>query len=150
MTNLFLKVDKDLFNKGLNPTEILVLAQITEFNTNTGDCFISDEALANQFGVSAKTISRTIAALEEKGLIIKETKNVKGGKERHIKIPQRTICPLTTDNLSIDKGQIYSIKDNIKDNIKDKISEEIPKEEKIDYKKEAIHSLTNSDGSFKM
>ena len=57
---------------------------------------------------------------------------------------------MTTDNLSIDKGQIYSIKDNIKDNIKDKISEEIPKEEKIDYKKEAIHSLTNSDGSFKM
>ena len=145
MSNLFLKVDKDLFTKGLNPTEILILAQIIEFNTNTGDCFISDEALASQFGVSAKTVSRAIAALEEKGLITRETKNVKGGKERHIKIPQQTICPLSNVNLSIVKGQNDFIKDNIKDNKKENIMDD-----KVEHKNDIIHSLSNSDGSFKM
>lgn len=43
MANVFLKVDKDLFKLGLNPTQILILAQVIEFNTNTGDCFISNE-----------------------------------------------------------------------------------------------------------
>jgi hypothetical protein len=31
MTNKFLKVDKDWFKLGLNPTEILIIAQIAEF-----------------------------------------------------------------------------------------------------------------------
>ena len=66
MAKVFLKVDKDLFSKGLNPTEILILAQIIEFDTNTGDCFISDKQLAEQFGVSIKTVSRAIEALENK------------------------------------------------------------------------------------
>lgn len=42
MTNYFLKVNKDLFSLGLTPIEILILAQIMEFNNNTGDCFISN------------------------------------------------------------------------------------------------------------
>lgn len=142
MTNLFLKVNKDIFKLGLNPTEILIIAQVMEFNTNTGDCFISDKALAESFGVSEKTISRTLKALEEKGYITRDTKSVKGGRERHIKVNQdkleeqltkdkltldgdiqRTICLLSMDNLSIDKGQNDFIKDNIQDNSKDNFNE---------------------------
>lgn len=143
MTNLFLKVNKDLFKLGLNPTEILILAQIMEFNTNTGDCFISDKVLAENFGVSEKTISRSIKALEDKGLIKRDTKAVKGGKSRHItvnaaKIEEQLttdkmsidnnnngqIVPYTTDKMSIVKGQNDLIKDNIKDkNLKDKYGE---------------------------
>ncbi len=134
MANYFLKVDKDLFKLGLNPTEILILAQVMEFNTNTGDCFISDKVLAENFGVSDKTISRTIKSLEEKGFIVRDTKNVKGGKERHIRVNlkalttdkmtvdggiQPTNCPLATDKLSIDNRQNDLIKDNIKDKEKD-------------------------------
>lgn len=145
MTNVFLKVNKDLFKLGLNPTEILVLAQVIEFNTTTGDCFISDKALAEAFGVSDKTISRTISALEDKGFIVRDTRSAKGGKIRHItaninKIEevlttdkmsienntQQTKCPLTTDKLSFDNGQNDLIKENIKDNQKEKIKEKTP------------------------
>ncbi len=113
-----------------------------EYNTNTGDCFISDKALAEAFGVSDKTISRTMSALEEKGYIVRDTKSTKGGKVRHILLntsrieeelatdkmsiaenSQETICPLATDKLSLGKGQNDLIKDNIKDNLKDNLLE---------------------------
>ncbi len=86
MTNVFLKVNKGLFSMGLNPTEILILAQIIEFQTNTGDCFISDNQLASMFGVSESTIKREVKKLEDLGFITRETKNIKGGRERHIKV----------------------------------------------------------------
>jgi DNA-binding transcriptional MocR family regulator len=126
-----------------------------EYDTNTGKCFISDATLAEAFGVSAKTISRAIGNLEAKGFIKRETKNVKGGKER-IMMPviaaiekaltkdnlsidedqpqsaQGTKCPLTTDNLTLDKGQNDLIKDNIKDNQKDNNSVLLPKGNKTE------------------
>jgi predicted transcriptional regulator len=68
-----------------------------EFQTNTGDCFISDKQLASMFGVSERTISRTIKDLETKGFIVRETKNVKGGRERHLII--------TMDKMSVINGQ---------------------------------------------
>ena len=86
MANTYLKVDKGLFGTGLNPTEILLLAQFMEFERTTGDCFISDLTLANNLCVSESTISRAIKTLESKGYIKRETKNTKTGKERHIKV----------------------------------------------------------------
>lgn len=154
MTNLFLKINKDIFKLGLNPTEILILAQAMEFQTNTGDCYISNDTLAEQFGVSSKTISRALGTLEEKGFITRNTKNIKGGKERHMtvnisnieaaltkdnlsvvneesKVSQGTKCPLTRDNLSFDKGQNDSIKDNRIDNLKDNSMEVSAKAETL-------------------
>ena len=165
MTNLFLKVNKDLFKLGLNPTEILILAQIMEFNNNTGDCFISDKALAENFGVSEKTISRSIKALEDKGLIKRDTKAIKGGKSRHItviaaKIEEQLttdkmsidnnnngqIVPYTTDKMSVVKGQNDLIKDNIIDNnIKDNIREALTAsavKSSIDYPVITVSQLT--------
>lgn len=145
MTNYFLSVNKDLFKLGLNPTEILVLAQVMEYNRTTGNCFISDKVLAEMFGVSDKTISRTMKALEERGFIARATKSVKGGKERHITVNinnieqalskdkmtvdsdiQQTKCPLSKDNLSVDKGQNDLIKDNRIDNLKDNYRNLLP------------------------
>jgi predicted transcriptional regulator len=79
-----MKVNKDFYTLGLKPIELLVYCQVVEFNTNTGDCFISDKVMADNFNVSEKTVSRALEALELKGLIRRETKNIKGGKERHI------------------------------------------------------------------
>lgn len=86
MTNKFLMVNKDLFGWGLSPIEILIVSQVMEYQRTTGDCFMSDQALAALFGVSASTVSRALAALEEKGLLQRETKNIKGGRERHMRI----------------------------------------------------------------
>lgn len=84
MTNNFLMVNKDLFGCGLSPIEILITAQIMEYQRTTGDCFISDSTLADLFGVSSSTVSRALAALEKRGILYRETKNIKGGKERHM------------------------------------------------------------------
>ena len=105
MSNLFLKVDKNLFNKGLNPTQILIIAQIEEFMRNTGDCHITDAQFAEMFGMSEKTISREIKKLCEMGLIQKKTKNIQHGKQRNL--------TLTTDNLSIVKSNETSTTDNL-------------------------------------
>lgn len=135
MTNNFLKVNKDFFKLELNPTEILILSQIEEYNRTTKDCFMSDEAFAAQFGVSKSTISREMKVLESKGFITRETKNVKGGKERHIHINFNNIeSALTNINLTLDGSQqtsnclLTNVKlpivnkqnDSIKENIKEK------------------------------
>ena len=144
MTNLFLKINKDLFRLNLNPTEILILAQAMEFHINTRDCFISDKQLASQFGVSESTITREMKKLESLGYITRNTKNVKGGKVRHIKVNldkieesittinlsvdddsqqnlQQSNCLLTTINLPIVNKQNDIIKDNSVDKRKDNI-----------------------------
>lgn len=84
MANEFLMVKKDLFKLGLNPTELLVLSQVMEYTRNTGDCFMSNKTLADNFGVSEKTISRTVEALEKKGFIERNTISTRGGKVRHM------------------------------------------------------------------
>lgn len=153
----YLQVNKDFFKLGLNPTEILTLSQVAEFERNTGDCFMSDSYLAERFGVSEKTISRALKVLEDKGFIKRETKNVQKGKERHIHIqldkieqalPKDKMSVVksddeisTTDKMSVaegtncplPKGQNDLIKDkNIKDNIiKDKSNDDVPEAEEI-------------------
>ena len=124
MTNKFLSVNKDLFKLKLNPTEILLLAQVMEYNRTTGDFFMGDDVLAENFGVSSKTISRSLKALEEKGYICRATKNTKGGKERHItsnitviedtlkKIEEQT----AKDKLTVDGGEKEEAKDSQRTN----------------------------------
>jgi predicted transcriptional regulator len=143
MTNLFLRISKDLFKLKLNPTEILILAQVIEFQNNTGDCFISDKALAEKFGVSESTIKREIKNLDDLGFITRFTRSVKGGKERHITANMNKIeealsklkltlddankvqnDPCTKLNLTLVKEQNDTIKDNLKDNtLKDNLYE---------------------------
>ena len=178
MTNLFLSVNKDLFKLGLNPAQILIIAQIMEFEKNTGDCFISNERLAEQLGVSASTIKREMKKLEDDGFIIRETKNIQKGRERHIRtnaarlnlsfveeqqkdaakvnltLPQRSFC-------SLRKAQFDPIKDKREKNnvLKDNLCglfqpsvENIPQGPTTPKEKkvrEVVKTSTDSNGAFK-
>lgn len=138
----FLAINTDFFKLGLNPTQLLILSKVDELNRNCGDCYITDESLAELFGVSKSTISREIKALDGKGFLIKETKNIKGGKERHMKVnftnvkmtidssekasqedTQTSNCLLSNVNLPIVNKQNDFIKENIKENKKENIRE---------------------------
>lgn len=146
MTNVFLQVNKNLFGSGLSPIEMLVLSQIEEFDRNTGDCFISNATMAKNFNVSEKTIARTLDSLEDRGLIIRNTKNCQKGKERHITLAkdkmtladetkesakdkmtlaEQTKCPLR-------KGQNDTIKDN---------TNKIREKDNIGFDEESLASL---------
>lgn len=114
MSKSFLMVDKDLFKLGLNPTELLVYSQIAEFNRTTGDCFISDKAMADKFGVSDKTISRALTALESRGLIKRTTKNVQKGKERHITVDLAKLEAIL-EELAKDKKSVAGSTDSTSD-----------------------------------
>ena len=85
MSNLFLQVSKDLFGKGLNPTELLVLSQIIEFERNNRECFMTDAQFAENFGVSAKTISRALDKLETLNYIERRTTTQASKRIRVIK-----------------------------------------------------------------
>lgn len=143
MTNTHLQINKDLFNLGLNPTEIIILAQVMEWNRTTGDCFESDKSFAGKLSVSERTISRAMTELENRGFITRHTKNVKGGRERHIILhlnkieealttdkksvvedSQQTNCPLSTDKITVVNRQNDFIKENIKEKRKDNSSDE--------------------------
>lgn len=110
MTNTFLAVNKDLFNLKLNPTEILVLAQIMEFQRNTNDCFISNKKLAEQFGVSESTIKRALDKLETLGFIVRDTTPSQKGKERHMKVNLNKIEEAAKANLNLAEDDEKSAK----------------------------------------
>lgn len=131
MTNVFLKVNKDLFKLGLNPIEVLLLAQIIEFNTTTGAFFMSDKALAEMLSVSESTVSRAVRNLESQGFIKRETKNTQSGRTRTITVNMSQIDAAANSNLNVGNSQNdcsanvnltvrNKQNDFIKDNIKDK------------------------------
>ena len=119
MTNIFLKVSKDLFKANLNPTEILILAQIIEYQTNTSQCYITDDQMAEQFSISSKTVSRALDRLEAAGFITRDTKTVASKRTRKIIFNQsvfeqtvregqndslevkQTICPKVMDKMTL-------------------------------------------------
>jgi DNA-binding transcriptional MocR family regulator len=94
MTNLFLKVNKDLFSIGLAPIEILIVAQVLEYQTKGMECFESDESFAKDFGMSVSTVSRAIGALKKRGILGAETKNIQRGKLRYLTVNTATIDDL--------------------------------------------------------
>lgn len=130
----FLKINKALFKQGLNPTQILIVAQVMEFERTTGDCFISNDKLAEDFGVSVSTIKRDIAKLEEMDILVRNTKSVQKGKERHMSInytrlkmnlPEKSTklkmnLP-ESSNCTLRKEQNEPIKEKVKDNNKIKV-----------------------------
>lgn len=98
MSNLFLKVDKDLFKIGLSPIEILIVAQVLDFQLKKMDCYISNESFAKDFSMSEKTVGRAIKSLEDKGILSRQSTNTRNGKLRYMTI--------NTDKITeISKGQ---------------------------------------------
>ena len=174
MTNLFLKVNKDLFKLGLNATEILILAQIMEFDTNNMVCYMTNEQFAAMLAVSERTVSRALNdTLQAKGYITIINPKSKsrsfqlnrsvieahlrqiGLEEEHRQNVQDNI-----DNLSNKHRQNDLIKDNKKINIKDNGVMNQPQAAdiitladaprgKVEAVKEVMKTSTNSNGGFK-
>ena len=168
MTNLFLKINKDLFGIGLAPIELLIVAQVLEYQTKELDCFESDESFSKDFGVSQSTVSRAISNLKKKNIIVANTKNTQKGKLRYLTVLTSTIeecrkrqndnCESSDEvrnsqidscgnvNLTFSNKQNDSIKDNIKDNIKkDNCKSNNSKVETI---VDIVKNSTNSNGEF--
>ncbi|MBR5287722.1 MAG: helix-turn-helix domain-containing protein [Clostridia bacterium] len=72
----FLAVEKQWLGSGLDSLELLIIAQIAEYQRQKWPCYVTDKQLAQLFGVSDRTICRYLEALEEKGVLIRETKTV--------------------------------------------------------------------------
>jgi DNA-binding transcriptional regulator YhcF (GntR family) len=162
MSNLFLKVNKDLFKLGLNPTELLILAQIMEFDTNNKTCYMTNEQFAKELNVSEKTVQRALNdTLEDKGYI---TIINPRSKNRSFQLNKSVIedklgqidqdkehgqnVQDNMDKMSNQHGQFDPIKDNKKINIKDKETIEPPRG-KVEAVREVMKDSTSSNGEFK-
>ena len=159
VTNPFLKVDKYLFSLGLDATEILIVAQILEYQNKGLECYISNETFAEWFGISESTIKRRMANLEAKNIIKRNTKNVQKGKERYLTVLIEAPDSSTKvkknfvegSNCSLRKEQNEPIKDNNeKINIKDNGVIDQPAADRITLVAEMVRNSTGPKGEFKM
>lgn len=136
MDNNFLTVNKDYLNYNLKSIDILIIAQIEEFERNKLSCYITNQQFANMFGESERTINRVIKKLEELNIIKKQTTYIKGSgrgnRQRILSInnTKKWKCQNGTTKMDVPnlqngsaknaqwKCQNGTIKDNIKENIK--------------------------------
>lgn len=154
MSNLFLKLNKDLFKLGLNPTELIILAQIMEFDTNGMICYMTNEQFAAMLTVSERTVSRALNdTLQAKGYITIVNPKSKSRSFR-----------LNRDVIEAELGQIDSVEEhrqNVQENmdslsnqhrqndpIKDKEKDNIIKD-KVTSVREVMKDSTSSQGKFK-
>lgn len=135
----FLAVDKNLLGKGLQPIDILILAQIQEFE-RSNECYVTNQQFAEWFGVSTKTIERALDRLEELKYISRDTKTIgdngQKSKQRKLKTEKATdiltlpsekqpsFCPEATVKMSESNRQNDAIKENLKDNLKENLLRE--------------------------
>ena len=130
MSNLFLQVDKDFLGKGLKPIDILILAQVKEFERNKCECFLTNEQFSEMFGDSVRTVARSLDRLEEMKLIKRDTKYIDGNgranRQRVIKSgnakktrPKKMVVPNVDDGSA--KSEEWSCQnDTIKEKEKEK------------------------------
>ena len=91
MENVFLAVDKRYLGKNLKSVDILILAQIEEFQRNGKPCYVTNQQFSDMFGESESTIKRSLDKLEEMNLIKRTTVYV-DGNGRATKQRVITVC----------------------------------------------------------
>jgi hypothetical protein len=85
-------IPKEVYlHKGLNPTEKLLLAEISSFAKN-GTCFASNEHFSEFLGISKGHVSKLVTKLVRMDLIKVDLVYKKGTKE----VEKRTITPILT------------------------------------------------------
>lgn len=86
-TKIFWRVYKDLSKvQGIDSSlEMLIVAQVLEWESNNRECFESDASMAEHFRASESTVSRAIKKLVDKGLLTKTLKNTQTGRIRILK-----------------------------------------------------------------
>ena len=94
MENTFLAINKKYFGLGLKSIDILIIAQIEEFQRNGCDCYVTNKQLSDMFGESEPTIKRAIAKLEELNIIKRKTTfiegNGRGNRQRILSINDKS------------------------------------------------------------
>lgn len=153
MDNHFLAINKDYFGKGLKSIDILILAQIEEFQRNKCQCYKTNKQFAEMFGESESTVKRSLNRLEEEKLIVRHTRTVEGNgranKQRVLSLADNAIkeanrikeCKVQKTgmegSISDDdrvknsewKGHNEPIKGNLKENIKNNLKDNKFREE---------------------
>ena len=82
MENKFLAINKKYFNREFKSIELLIIAQIEEFERNNCECYITNEQLSDMFGESISTIKRALSSLETKGIIKRKTSTVSNNGQK--------------------------------------------------------------------
>ena len=71
--NTFLAVNKQYLHIGLKSIEILLIAQIEEFERNNCKCYLTNKQFADMLNVGTATVARTIDSLVDSGYLIRNT-----------------------------------------------------------------------------
>jgi DNA-binding Lrp family transcriptional regulator len=137
MDNKFLAINKNYFDIGLKSVDILIIAQIEEFQRNHRECYITNKQFSEISGESEDTIKRSLRKLEKMNVIKRNTTfiegNGKANRRRTLTLNnpgewKDHIAPTKMDSAEVDDGrckkdkwkvQNAPIKDNIKDKEKD-------------------------------
>lgn len=116
----FLVVQTDLLSSGLQPIDILIYSFIQQYlpNSKNRSFFFSNTKLANMFGVSDKTIRRSLKRIKDKGFITIRHKTLPNGQSvRFVLFPDtggqivRTPPPKLSVPPSQNDHQMISIND---------------------------------------
>lgn len=91
--NTFLAVNKQYLHIGLKSIEILLIAQIEEFERNNCKCYLTNKQFADIFGESESTIKRALNKLEQLNFIKRSTSVINGnGKSNRQRILSMNKC----------------------------------------------------------
>lgn len=155
MRNEFLAVDKAYLGRGLKSIDILVMAQIEEFQRNGRRCYMTTEQLSVLFGESERTVERCLERLDKAKRITRKTDfvsgNGRGNRQRILSLPTDANKTETLKN-GVSSRQINSmeapeiIDGSAKNNpwkrhnggIKEKEKEEEKRKENLQYNVENI------------
>ena len=122
----FLAINKKYFNYNLKSIDLLIIAQIEEFQRNKCECFITNEQLSEMFGESESTIKRAIDKLEKMNIINRKTTFIRG-------------------NGRSNKQRVLSINDCREW----KVQNEPTKKEECKVQKQEMEGSNDDDGRFK-
>jgi DNA-binding Lrp family transcriptional regulator len=153
MTNNFLAINKDYFRIGLKSIDILIIAQVEEFQRNKCECYITNKQLSEMFGESESTIKRTIDKLEDMQILKRKTSfvegNGRGTKMRTLAVNPRLKWKVQNELSELMEGS--KVDDGRFKNDEWKVQNEPIKEKKKDNKKDNItEASSENDYSFKI
>lgn len=139
MGNTFLAINKEYLYIGLKSIDILIIAQIEEFQRNECECYVTNKQLSEMFGESEDKIKRSLAKLEKMNIVKRTTTFIEGNgkcnRRRILSINDKKewkvhSTPTKMDGAKVDNGRCKNsewkehnapIKENIKDKEKDNI-----------------------------
>lgn len=137
MKGNFLAINKKYYGLGLKSIDLLIIAQVEEFQRNGCECYVTNEQFSEQFGESVDTVKRSLNKLENLDIITRHTTSITGkgraNKQRKIYLKPRNewkvqnAPTIKMEGANVDNGRCKNqqcevqnapIKDNLKENKK--------------------------------